>query len=76
MERKLLTTKEVADQLGLSPLQVLILARQNKLRCLRISARTIKYTQEEVDRFIEDWQNPNAVVPDFKEKSNNEELQG
>ena len=62
MEKGLLTADEVGKQLGISPRQVLILSREGKLRRLRMGFRTIRFTQEEVNRFIHDWQNAENLV--------------
>ena len=62
VEKGLLTADEVGKQLGISPRQVLILSREGKLRRLRMGFRTIRFTQEEVNRFIHDWQNAENLV--------------
>jgi len=73
LKGKLLTAQEVGQQLGLAGWRVLELAKQNKIRCLRFGYRTIRFTQEEVDRFIRDWQNPAVDSPDWDKVNKKEE---
>jgi excisionase family DNA binding protein len=67
MVEKLLTAKDVGEQLGIADWHVLELARDGKIRSIRIGYRTIRFAQEEVDRFIKDWQNPKVKNPVFGE---------
>lgn len=64
VEKGLLTADEVGKQLGISSGQVLVLSREGKLKRLRIGFRTIRFIQEEVDRFIRDEQNAENLVPE------------
>jgi len=67
MEKKLMNAQEVAEQMGITAEMVLQFAKEKKLRCIRLGFRTIKFTQEAIDTFIEEWQNPNVITPDFEE---------
>ncbi len=52
MVKGLLTADEVGRQLSISPGQVLTLSREGKLKRIQMGFRTVRFTQEEIDRFI------------------------
>lgn len=68
MPEKLLTAKEVGEQLGVSDVQVYNLSNKRLLRYLDIGLGRLKqrrFTQAEVDRYIKD--NTTKTVVTLKE---------
>ena len=63
-EKGLLTADEVGKQLGISSGQVLVLSREGKIKRLRLGFRTVRFAQEEIDRFIREWQDKEQLVPE------------
>lgn len=51
--RGLLTVKDVADRLGVSDQTVLNLIDRSELAAIRVSARVIRVSEEDLDRFLE-----------------------
>jgi excisionase family DNA binding protein len=50
---ELCTTAEVADRLRVSKATILRLVRQGDLRPMRLSKRTLRFTESDVARFME-----------------------
>lgn len=50
---KLLTVKEVAEQLGIAPASVYHWVSQNRLPCVRLSARCVRFRQKDLEALIE-----------------------
>lgn len=49
----LLSTKEVANYMKISPTQVRRLVHKQVLPCIRVSPRVLRFRKEEVDKFLE-----------------------
>jgi excisionase family DNA binding protein len=51
--RKLLTAKDVAEILGIVAKTVNKLVREGKLGCVQVTAKERRFTEEQVERFVE-----------------------
>ena len=52
MTDRLLTTREVADRLGLAPETVLRWARRGKLPAVYLSSRAIRFREDDLDAWL------------------------
>jgi excisionase family DNA binding protein len=62
---RLLTARQVADQLGLSVETVLRWARQGRIPAVYLSNRAIRFRQDDVDAYVEQVSSrrPRASLP-------------
>jgi excisionase family DNA binding protein len=51
--RKLMTAKDVAEILGIAAKTVNKLVRDGKLGCVQVTAKERRFTEEQVERFVE-----------------------
>jgi excisionase family DNA binding protein len=51
--RKLMTAKDVAEILGIAAKTVNKLVREAKLGCVQVTAKERRFTEEQVERFVE-----------------------
>lgn len=63
MPGPMLTAREVADSLGLSPETVLRWARTGKLPSVRLSNRAIRFPQAAIDRWVAERATPGQEAP-------------
>jgi len=52
---KLLTVKEVAEQLGIARASVYHWLSQNRLPCVRLSARCVRFREKDLEALIEQF---------------------
>jgi excisionase family DNA binding protein len=58
----LFTTKEVAEILRVSPRTVQILRAAGELKPIKVRSRSIRYTQQEIERYIAEQAGMAAVA--------------
>jgi excisionase family DNA binding protein len=51
--RKLMTAKDVGEILGIAPKTVNKLVREAKLGCVQVTAKERRFTEQQVERFVE-----------------------
>jgi excisionase family DNA binding protein len=59
----LLTTREVADRLGLAPATVLRWAQAGKLPAVYLSSRAIRFREDDLEAFLEQRATPRRGTP-------------
>jgi excisionase family DNA binding protein len=59
---ELLTTRAVADQLGVVPETVLVWARQGKIPAFKLPSGALRFRPEELDRWLEERATPRRGV--------------
>ena len=62
MNDRLLTTREVADRLGLAPETVLRWARRGRLSAVYLSSRAVRFREDDLDGWLE--QRTSFIVDD------------
>ncbi len=62
MQTKLLTTQEVAERFGIPDQRVWDLVRKNLLPCVRLGERQLRFSPQEIEKFIADGGNQQSEV--------------
>ena len=62
MQTKLLTTQEVAERFGIHDQRVWDLVRKKLLPCIRLGERQLRFSPQEIEKFIADGGNQQSEV--------------
>ena len=65
MQTKLLTTQEVAERFGIHDQRVWDLVRKNLLPCVRLGERQLRFSPEEIEKFIANGGNQESEVNQY-----------